>query len=74
MNYMHHHGYSQAGHHGHCHSQGYGSGCCCSGGHGQRHFPNREEQISTLKDYLENLKAEVQGVEERIAELQKDPS
>lgn len=47
-------------------------GCCC-GHHGaegfQRRFINRAERIAQLEKYLEELRAEVQGVEEAIADL-----
>lgn len=68
-----HHGHGQGQHspHGHCGMANQGSGCCCSGGHGFRHFPSREEQVTMLEEYLENLKAEIKGVEEHLAEMKK---
>ena len=34
-----------------------------------RHFSTREERIAWLEQYLEDLRAEAQAVEERIAEM-----
>jgi len=47
-------------------------GCCCAPDHPFRHFPTREEVVTQLEEYLQSLKAEVNGVEERIAELKKE--
>jgi len=47
-------------------------GCCCASGHPFRRFPTREEGVTQLEEYLESLKAEVKGVEERIVELKKE--
>jgi len=58
-------------HHGHGGVPERLSGCCCHSGHGFRKFPNRDEQISHLSEYLESLKAEIKGVEEHLAELKK---
>ncbi len=61
--------------------QGHGAhhrhGCECGcGGHGvggfRRRFATKAERIAELKEYLEDLKAEAKGVEEQIAELEKD--
>ena len=60
------------GHGGH---HGYASGCCCdsaasgSGFPFRRRFPTREERIAWLEEYLKDLQAEAQAVEERIAEM-----
>ena len=60
------------GHHGH---HGYGGGCCCgpvawgTGFPFERRFPTREERIAWLEEYLKDLQAEAQAVEERIAEM-----
>ncbi|MFC1900492.1 hypothetical protein ACFLYN_02750 [Chloroflexota bacterium] len=62
------------GHHAH---QGHGGtveqsgGCGCHSGQGFRRFPNREEQLSHLEEYLKALQAEAKGVEERMTELKK---
>jgi hypothetical protein len=42
-------------------------------GFGQRHFKSKEEVIAGLGEYLTQLQAEVKGVEERIAELKREP-
>jgi len=47
-------------------------GCCCAPGHPFRHSPTREEVVTQFEEYLQSLKAEVNGVEERIAELKKE--
>ena len=39
---------------------------------GQRRFPTKEEIIEGLEEYLKQLKAEANGVEERLAELKKE--
>jgi predicted nucleic acid-binding Zn-ribbon protein len=44
------------------------SGCCC-GGMGFRRFISPAEELERLKNYLEELKKEVAGVEARIHEL-----
>jgi hypothetical protein len=55
-----------------CSSQ---SGCCSSGGCEcgkggfRRRFKNKAELIAEIESYLSELKAEVQGVEERLQEL-----
>ena len=50
-----------------------GGGCQCGGGNGgfRRHYQTKGEQISELEGYLAELKAEVQAVEERLADLRK---
>ncbi len=67
-------------HHGHHHDCGCdGGGCSCScGGNGeceksgfQRQYQTKAEQINELEQYLGELKAEVQAVEERLADLRK---
>jgi hypothetical protein len=40
-------------------------------GHGMRRFFTREEKIAHLEEYLKQLQAEIQGVEEYLAELRK---
>jgi hypothetical protein len=37
-----------------------------------RHFIPREEIITRLEEYLKQLQGEAKGVEERIAELNKE--
>ena len=54
-----------------------GSGCDCGcecgggGGHFQRRFQTKAEQIEELESYLAELKLEVQAVEEHLADLRK---
>jgi hypothetical protein len=50
---------------------GYGYGCGGGGGwsHGGRSFLTKEEKLTMLKEYKEDLEKEVKGVEERIKEL-----
>ncbi len=65
--------------HGHGHSAphvpmehgGHTQGCCCTSGHGMRRFPTREETITQLEEYLKQLKAEAEGVAERLTELRE---
>ena len=58
-------------------------GCCCGchhvggmyHGHGefmQRHFISKEEIITKLQEYLNQLQAEARGVEEHIDALKKE--
>jgi hypothetical protein len=69
-------------HHGRHHGGGCeGGGCSCSCGGGsececgnsgfERRFQTKAEQIAELEEYLGDLKAEVQAVEERLADLRK---
>ena len=62
-----------------CHQIEHGCGCSCHHGdfghapsYRQRRFPTREEVIAQLEEYAKQLQAEMQGVEERIAELRKE--
>jgi hypothetical protein len=48
-----------------------GEECGCSGGHFQRRFQTKAEQIAELEDYLSELKLEMQAVEEMLADLHK---
>ena len=50
---------------------GCGEGCCGSGGHFQRRYQTKAEQIADLENYLSDLKQEVQAVEERLTDLRK---
>ena len=66
------------GHHG-AHAGGAPhAGCTCGchehdGGMGfHRRFISREEIVNRLGEYLKQLQAEAKGVEERIAELNKE--
>ena len=66
-------------HHRH-HSCGCGDNCECEGGgcecgYGQsgfhRRYQTKAEQIAELEQYLGELRAEVQAVEERLADLRE---
>jgi hypothetical protein len=51
---------------------GCGCGCCCSGEGGfRRRYQTRAEQIAELSEYLKELKAEVQAVQERLDDLKR---
>lgn len=68
---MGHHGY---GHHEHNKHDNHGQGCGC-GGHGHRfhrRFYTPKEKAARLKEYLEDLKAEVAAVEKRVTELEQE--
>ncbi len=46
--------------------------CGCHGGHHvERRFQTKAEQIADLEAYLTDLKAEVQAVEEHLADLHR---
>ena len=70
---MHHQNDCGCGHSGHQtrHQWGHNVGGCCMPHHGVRRFFTREEIIAELEEYLTELRAEVKGVEERLAELKK---
>ncbi len=73
----HGHGHGHGGMHGHgcctgggMHHGFHGGGMsCCCGGMGFRRFISPAEELERLKNYLEELKKEVAGVEARIHEL-----
>lgn len=50
-----------------------GCGCECSanGGHFERRYQTKAEQIAELEVYLSELKTEIQAVEEHLADLRK---
>jgi hypothetical protein len=48
-----------------------GYGCCGIGVDRVRNFLTKEERISLLKEYSDGLEKEVQGIKERIKELQE---
>lgn len=50
---------------------GWHGGCCCGGGM-RRRFSSKEERLASLRDYLEELKAEAQQVEKAIRELEAE--
>ncbi|HEU5119882.1 MAG TPA: hypothetical protein VFT71_02750 [Candidatus Nitrosocosmicus sp.] len=43
---------------------------CCSSSYVSRSFLTKEEQIQLLREYHQDLKKEVQGVEDKIKELE----
>ncbi len=44
---------------------------CCGNGFSARSFLTKEEKVEMLKEYEEELSKELQGVKERIKEMQK---
>jgi hypothetical protein len=46
-------------------------GMCGCGG--ERRFLSRKEKIEMLEEYRESLKSELEGVEEALKELQREP-
>ncbi len=69
------HDESECGCHGYGSDGGEGPGeceCGCHGGHHfERRFQTKAEQIAELEAYLNDLKAEVQAVEEHLADLHR---
>ena len=75
------HGEHQPNHECDCGGHGHACGCgedhgececgCHSGHHFGRRFQTKAEQIAELEAYLTDLKAEVQAVEERLADLRR---
>lgn len=53
---------------GDCHC---GGGCKCHGHHFQRRYQTKAEQIAELEAYLDEVKKELQAVEEMLADLRK---
>lgn len=61
-----------AGHMAHgAHHRGMSHGMCGCGG--ERRFLSRKEKIEMLEEYRESLKSELEGVEEALKELQREP-
>ena len=67
-------------HHGHHRHHGCGGGescdceggqCGCGDGEFERRYQTKAEQTAELEKYLGALKAEVQAVEEQLADLHK---
>lgn len=48
------------------------NGNCECGCSGMRGFLTKDEKIELLKEYKDNLEKEMQGVKERIKELEKN--
>ncbi|MFO7943645.1 MAG: hypothetical protein R6U51_05020 [Anaerolineales bacterium] len=76
------HGDCECGnHHGEgcsCREHHRSADCCCGErrhhreGHFHRRYFTREEKIAELEGYLEDLQAEIQAVEERLADLKEE--
>jgi peptidoglycan hydrolase CwlO-like protein len=47
-----------------------GYGCCGVGTDSMRNFLTRDEKISMLKEYKGNLEKEIQGIAEKIKDLE----
>ena len=47
-----------------------GYGCCGAETDSMRNFLTRDEKISLLKEYKGNLEKEIQGITEKIKELE----
>jgi hypothetical protein len=55
-----------------CESEGEcGCQCSCHDSHFERRYQTKAEQIAELEAYLNELKLEVQAVEEHLADLRK---
>jgi hypothetical protein len=54
----------------HCHHD-CGDECGCGDSGFRRRYQTKSEQISELEEYLAELKAEAQAVEERLADMRK---
>jgi len=61
-------GVCECGHHDH---EGECECGCHSGHHFERRYQTKAEKIAELEDYLTDLKAEVQAVEEHLADLRR---
>lgn len=59
------------GQHGHHDAAGRGTHYddCCTHGYVRRRFFSHKEIIAELEEYLNDLRSEIRGVEERIAQL-----
>ena len=65
-------GCGQHGHHEFAGRGTHGNECCCTHGYGRRRFFSHKEVIAKLEEYLNDLRSEIKGVEERIAEMKKE--
>jgi len=54
-----------------CDCEDGGCQCGCGDGGFERRYQTKAEQIAELEEYLGALKAEVQAVEEQLADLRK---
>jgi hypothetical protein len=48
-----------------------GGSCGCGSNHGQEVYLTRDEYVARLEQYLVELKAEIQSVENELAELRQ---
>ena len=55
--------------HGHHGSVGTQHGCGCHDGHSLRRMYSKQEELTRLEGYLQDLQAEAKAVEERISGL-----
>jgi len=51
---------------------GHSCGGGCGFGYGRRSFLTKEERLSMLKEYKDDLEKEIKGIEERIKELSSE--
>jgi len=49
-----------------------GENCECGYGYSGRSFLTKDEKLEILKEYKQNLEKEVQGVSERIKQIEKN--
>jgi len=68
---QHHHRHEDCGCGESCECKSGSCQCGCGNGGFRRRYQTKGEQISELEGYLAELKAEVQAVEERLADLRK---
>ena len=71
---MHYTNESNCGHHSQHHfgrAMHHHGDCCCGSGHGHRRFFTKEEIVTHLEEYLQQLQAEAKGVEEHINQIRK---
>ncbi len=57
-----------------CHGRPADDPCCCHSGREAvfvRRFQTKQERIDELQQYLRQLKAEIQAVEEQLADLNR---
>lgn len=58
-----------------CHNRGRDVCCCCHRSDHEtgfsRRFQTKQERIEALQQYLRQLKAEIQAVEEQLADLNR---
>lgn len=72
MNHKVEQGWGHLAHHGCGGEEHHSHDCFCAPCREPVDTPTREEAIRRLEEYLTYLKAEIKGVEQRLAELQKE--